>query len=260
MTPHRRARLATLDAVYGDPGLGASYALEGGLVLREVFGSPRPSYDVDLAHVRAYPHGACADARETLLGVIDALRQRLAAVAPRRGLTAATVDVERWSDRLATVHAWVRTRAASGEAADVEVQATLCEPACHPVRARIGGVEVLAQGLEDVTAAKLQTLLQQADRGKVRHADAFDLWYAVSQAPLVVAPEAVRACLLSRLALWPSLGAPTPGRFRQRPVVTFAEQGHRTLRAEHPELDVPPFDEAWRTVLAFVDAMGLPDG
>ena len=258
MTPTHRLRLAALSAVFGDPELGRAFVLDGGLVLQRVYGSPRPSSDIDLSHVEAYPHGAGDDARERLLRAIEAIRQRLPATAPSFGMEAATIEVERWNGRLATVHARVRGRAASGEAASVELQATLCEPACRPVRARIDGVEVLAQSLEDVAAAKLQTLLQQADRGTVRHADVFDLWYAVAQAPLVVTPEPVGRCLQARIELWPSLSPVTARSFRQRPVVTFAEQGHRKLRAEAPNLDVPPFDEVWRTVLAFVDAMGLP--
>ena len=116
---------------------------------------------------------------------------------------------------------------------------------------------VLAQSLTDVVAAKLQTLLQQADRGKARHADVYDLWFALSQAAFVVHPRDVGPCLLARAGSWPELGPITAARFRQRPVVAFAEQGHRKLRAEQPELEIPPFDAVWREILAFVDAMPL---
>lgn len=257
-SPHHRARLAALAAVFGDDHLRDAFALDGGLVLQRVFGSPRVSDDVDLNHVEAYPHGACPDARDRLLRTIDRIRARLPLAARPFGLLDATVEVERWSDRLATVYAWVVYRTEDNERGRLELQATLCEPICRPVRARIDGVEVLAQSLEDVVAAKLKTLLQQADRGKVRHADVYDLWFGIEGASLVVRPEDVRPCLLEKVALWPELGSVTAERFRQRSVVTFAEQGHRKLRTEQPDLEIPPFDAVWQSVLGFVDAMNLP--
>ena len=257
-SPHHRARLAALSAVFGDDELRDAFALDGGLVLQRVFGSPRDSNDVDLNHVEPYPHGAGPDARARLLRTIGRIRARLPLTGRAFGLLDATIEVERWSDRLATVYAWVVYRSEEDVRGRLELQATLCEPICRPVRARIDGVEVLAQSLEDVVAAKLKTLLQQADRGKVRHADVYDLWFGIEGASLVIRPEDVRPCLLDKMALWPELGPATAERFRQRSVVTFAEQGHRKLRAEQPDLEIPPFDAVWRRVLAFVDAMDLP--
>lgn len=258
MTDDHRARLAVLSAVSGDPDLREAYALEGGLVLQRVFGSPRPSDDIDLNHVEAYPDGPGVRARESLLRVIERIRSGLARSASHFGLAEASIEVERWSERVATAYAWVHYRTEAGDLGSLEVQVTRSEPICRSVRARIGGVEVLVQSLEDLVAAKLKTLLQQAERGKVRHADVFDLWFGIAQAPFVIHPADVRPCLLAKSALWPEILPVTAETFRERTVVTFAEQGHRKLRAEQPELAVPPFDEVWTTILAFVDAMGLP--
>ena len=111
--------------------------------------------------------------------------------------------------------------------------------------------------LEDIVGDKLKALLQQARRHKVRHADVYDLWYALNAAPLVVAPSDVGPCLRRKVASWPDLLPLTADRYDEEAVRTFAEAGYRKLRVEQPQLPFPPFDTVWASILAFVARLGL---
>ncbi|PAP76038.1 nucleotidyl transferase AbiEii/AbiGii toxin family protein [Rubrivirga marina] len=260
--PDQRARLAVLAALRHHEDLAQHYVLKGGLVLQRVYGSPRESDDIDLNHVRAHEN-ALTDAHEvTLRDVCDRLAETVQDTAPRFGLDQATLRIVKWSQLLPTVFAEVDYRTDDAEPVEgaVEVQVTLCERVCHTALARIDGVPVLASTLDDVVADKLKVLLQQRRRGKVRHSDVYDLWFALSVAPFVPDPDVVREALLVKMASWPEYLPITRSQFRAVGVRTFAEQGYRALRAEQPGLPFAPFDVVWRTIEAFVDAMGLPEG
>ncbi len=256
--PHR-ARLATLAALDADPDLREAYALKGGLVLRHLYGSPRPSADLDLNHVRAYPNEVTEAHRDELRAVMSRLRRGLARTATAHGLARAGVRITRWSVVLPTAFCEVWYEASGGEAGAVEMQVTLCEAICRTVRARFDGVPVLAAALEDVVADKLKAILQQVPRHQVRESDVFDVWYALERAPFIPDPAVVSACLRDKVAMWPRLQPVTAARFRDDGVRAFAEAGYRKLRELYPETNGPPFDEAWGALLRFVDALDLPD-
>ncbi len=261
-TPDQRARLAVLAALRRHDDLARDYVLKGGLVLQRVYGSPRASDDIDLNHVRAHENALTDAHRATLQDVCDRLAAALTETAPRFGLAEAALRVDKWSELLPTVFAEVDYRTDDDEPAEgaVEVQVTLCERVCHTALARIDGVPVLASTLDDVVADKLKVLLQQRRRGKVRHSDVYDLWFALSVAPFVPDPDVVREALLAKMASWPEYLPITRAQFRAEGVRTFAEQGYRALRADQPDLPFAPFDVVWHAIEAFVDAMGLPEG
>lgn len=261
-TPDQRARLAVLAALRRHDDLARDYVLKGGLVLQRVYGSPRASDDIDLNHVRAHENALTDAHRATLQDVCDRLAAALAETAPRFGLAEAALRVDKWSELLPTVFAEVDYRTDDDEPVEgaVEVQVTLCERVCHTALARIDGVPVLASTLDDVVADKLKVLLQQRRRGKVRHSDVYDLWFALSVAPFVPDPDVVREALLAKMASWPEYLPITRAQFRAEGVRTFAEQGYRALRADQPDLPFAPFDVVWHAIEAFVDAMGLPEG
>lgn len=261
-TPDQRARLAVLAALRRHDDLARDYVLKGGLVLQRVYGSPRASDDIDLNHVRAHENALTDAHRATLQDVCDRLAAALAETAPRFGLAEAVLRVDKWSELLPTVFAEVDYRTDDDEPVEgaVEVQVTLCERVCHTALARIDGVPVLASTLDDVVADKLKVLLQQRRRGKVRHSDVYDLWFALSVAPFVPDPDVVREALLAKMASWPEYLPITRAQFRAEGVRTFAEQGYRALRADQPDLPFAPFDVVWHAIEAFVDAMGLPEG
>lgn len=261
-TPDQRARLAVLAALRRHDDLARDYVLKGGLVLQRVYGSPRASDDIDLNHVRAHENALTDAHRATLQDVCDRLAAALAETAPRFGLADAALRVDKWSELLPTVFAEVDYRTDDDEPVEgaVEVQVTLCERVCHTALARIDGVPVLASTLDDVVADKLKVLLQQRRRGKVRHSDVYDLWFALSVAPFVPDPDVVREALLAKMASWPEYLPITRAQFRAEGVRTFAEQGYRALRADQPDLPFAPFDVVWHAIEAFVDAMGLPEG
>lgn len=259
----QQARLATLAALRRHDDLARDYVLKGGLVLEHVYGSPRPSSDIDLNHVEAHPNELCEAHTRTLRDVCARLGYALVETAGDVGLSDARLRIVKWSDLLPTVFAEVDYRAKpEGEApveGAIEVQVTLCERVCHTVLARIGGVPVLVSTLDDLVADKLKVLLQQRRRHKVRHSDVYDLWFALAEAPFVPDPATVRDALLVKLESWPTYLPLAASAFRQDAVRTFAEQGYRSLRADEPDLPFAPFDVVWDEIQAFVDAMGLPD-
>ena len=259
----QRARLAALAALRRHDDLARDYVLKGGLVLQRVYGSPRASSDIDLNHARAHDN-ELTDAHTAMLqDVCDRLDATLTDTAPTVGLSAARLEILKWSRLLPTVFAEVRYRADGEDGAPVEgaieVQVTLCERVCHTTLARIDRVPVLASTLDDVVADKLKVLLQQRRRHHVRSSDVYDLWFALVEAPFVPDPRTVREALLTKLESWPGYLPLAAGAFRDPAVETFAEQGYRNLRAEQPDLPFAPFDVVWDEVQAFVDAMGLPE-
>ena len=259
----QRARLAALAALRRHDDLARDYVLKGGLVLQRVYGSPRASSDIDLNHARAHDNELTDAHTATLQDVCDRLDAALAHTAPTVGLSAARLEILKWSRLLPTVFAEVRYRADGEDGAAVEgaieVQVTLCERVCHTTLARIDRVPVLASTLDDVVADKLKVLLQQRRRHHVRSSDVYDLWFALVEAPFVPDPRTVREALLTKLESWPGYLPLAAGAFRDPAVETFAEQGYRNLRAEQPDLPFAPFDVVWDEVQAFVDAMGLPE-
>ena len=259
----QRARLAALAALRRHDDLARDYVLKGGLVLQRVYGSPRASSDIDLNHARAHDNELTDAHAATLQDVCDRLDAALTDTAPTVGLSAARLEILKWSRLLPTVFAEVRYRVDGEDGAPVEgaveVQVTLCERVCHTTLARIDRVPVLASTLDDVVADKLKVLLQQRRRHHVRSSDVYDLWFALVEAPFVPDPRTVREALLTKLESWPGYLPLAAGAFRDPAVETFAEQGYRNLRAEQPDLPFAPFDVVWDEVQAFVDAMGLPE-
>ena len=254
--PPQRARLAVLAALREHDDLARDYALKGGYVLHRVYGSPRPSSDLDLDHVRAHGRDPGGANRATLDDVCRRIDAALPALAGRFGLDRVGLEVVRWSDRLATVFAEVRY-AAGGAVGAVEVQVTLCEEIPRTVLARVDRVPVRVATLDVLVADKLKVLLQQTGRHRVRYADVYDLWFALVEAPFVPDPAAVREALVAALASWPELGPATAEAFGRPAVRAFAEQGYRALRAEEPDLPFAPFDVVWDEITAFVAALDL---
>ena len=254
-TPPQRARLAVLAALRAHDDLARDYALKGGFVLERVFGSPRPSADLDLDHVAGTAGGAD---RAAIRDVCDRVGATLPDTTERFGLDAARLRVVRWSDRLPTAFAEVDFEAEGGVAGTVEVQVTACEPVPATVLARVDRVPVRVATLDVLVADKLKTLLQQTGRHEVRYADVYDLWFALVEAPFVPDPVRVRRALLVALEPWPEHLPVTAASFARPAVRAFAEQGYRALRAEEPDLPFAPFDVVWAEVEAFVAALGLP--
>ncbi len=259
VVPEERARLAVLAAVASLDDLRRDYVLKGGLVLQHVYGSPRPSHDLDFNHVRSHPNTLTAAHEAALQSFCDRVAEALPRFAASYALARLAVRGEKWSELLPTVFALVAWEDAEGTTGTVELQATLCERVCRSVHARIGGVAVHAAALDDIVADKLKVLLQQTRRHQVRSTDVYDLWYALEAAPFVVDPSAVGPFLLQKAAAWPELLPITAARFRDAAVQSFAEAGYRRLHAEQPALRSPPFDTVWASVLAFVDQLGLDD-
>ena len=259
-SPDERARLAVLAALREHDDLARDYALKGGYVLHRVYGSPRPSFDLDLDHVDRHSLDPDGPNRATLEDVCRRLNATLPVVAGRFGLDDAGLRVVRWSDRLATAFAEARYRSADGSGGAVEVQVTLCERIPQTALARVDGVPVLIATLDVLVADKLKVLLQQTGRHDVRYADVYDLWFALVEAPFVPDPAAVREALLTAAETWPSLQPVTAASYAGPAVRAFAEQGYRALRAEEPDLPFAPFDVVWAEILAFVGALGLPEG
>ena len=259
LSPEDRARRAVLAALQAEPDLTRDYALKGGLVLQRIYGSPRVSHDIDLNHVEPHPNEISEAYTATLQDVADRLADRVAETAPASGLASARVEVQKWSQALPTVFLLVHYRTEAGEAGHVEVQVTLCERVCEAVPARIDGVPVRASGLNDLVADKLKVLLQQPHRHEARHADVYDLWFSLAQAPLCADPARVRSALETKLQVWPELLPLRAGAFREMAVRTFAEQGYKKIQSEQPDLPFAPFDVVWAEILAFVDRMELPD-
>ena len=249
--PAQRARLAALRA---HDDLARDYALKGGFVFERVFGSPRPSADLDLDRVAGTAGGV---GRPEIRDVCDRLGATLPDTAERFGLEAARLHVVRWSDRLPTAFADVDYAAGGGVAGTVEVQVTACERVPETALARVDRVPVRVATLDVLVADKLKTLLQQTGRHVVRHADVYDLWFALVEAPFVPDPARVREALVVALDPWPEHRPVTAASFGRPAVRSFAEQGYRALRAEEPSLPFAPFDVVWAEVEAFVGALGL---
>lgn len=257
MESAHRARLAALDALFGHPELGRQYVLKGGLPLHHVFGSPRRSEDLDFNSVERHPNTIDEGKEHRLVAFAHQLDAAMAEVAPRYGLAAMIVQNKRLSDVLPTLLAEVgyteQTEAEPPFSAAIEMQATLSEVVCAWQPARLGGVEIVVPTLEDLVADKLKALLQQATRADVRATDTWDLWYLLTH----FAPDGagVADFLHRKCAVWPRLGTPDSARFHAPAVRDKAAAGYAHLSDEHPDLDAPPFDVAYRLVLRFVEAL-----
>ncbi len=256
--PAHGARLATLAAFDGDPDLREQYALKGGLVLRHIYGSPRPSEDLDFNHVLPHRNEVTPEHKDALRNVTARIRLGLGRTATRYGLARAGVRILKWSQLLPTAFCEVWYETPTGEAGAVEMQITLCEAICHVTRARVNDIPVLASALEDVVADKLKTILQQVPRHQVREVDVFDLWFALEHAHFVPDAAQVAACLRVKVEVWPDLQPITRARFHHEGVRTFAEAGYRKLKTLHPDTPHPPFDVAWSAIMRFVDQLDLP--
>ncbi len=258
MDDAHRARLATLDALFGHPALGRQYVLKGGLPLHHVYGNPRRSDDLDFNSVAWHPNRVAEGEEHLLVTFAHALNEALAAAAPRWGWAALAVQHKRLSDVLPTLLAEVGytadERATPPFETAVEMQATLSEVVCAWQRAKLDGVGIAVPTVEDIAADKLKTLLQQAaGDAEPRTTDVWDLYFLVTRK----SPDAarVRAFLEKKCAVWPDLAGPSPAHFHAADVRRAAAEGYAGLPGAHPELDAPPFDEAFGAVLAFVDAM-----
>ena len=260
MDAAHRARLATLDALFGHAVPGRQYVLKGGLPLQHVYGSPRRSDDLDFNSVAWHPNEITEGREHLLVTFAHDLTEAMAETASRYGLAGLVVQNKRLSDVLPTLLAEVGyTEDASAEppyGTSVEMQATLSEVMCAWQEATLDGVRILVPTLEDLVADKLKVLLQQATRPQPRATDVWDLWHLLTTR----SPDArqVADFLERKCAVWPDLDVPTRRAFRRDAVREKAAEGYAALPEAHPELAAPPFSEAFAEIVRFVD--GLPLG
>ncbi len=254
-----RARLATLDALFGHAELGSRYVLKGGLPLHHVYGSPRRSDDLDFNSVEWHPNEITEGREHQLVAFAHTLSEALSEAASRYDLAGLVVQNKRLSDVLPTLLAevgYTEDRAAEPPFEEsVEMQATLSEVVCAWQEARLDGVRVVVPTREDIVADKLKVLLQQATRPNPRATDVWDLWHLITS----TTPEAetVARFLKQKCAVWADLRPPTRSAFHVPTVRERAAEGYAKLPEAHPELDAPPFGEAFGAVLRFVDTLPL---
>jgi predicted nucleotidyltransferase component of viral defense system len=255
-----RARLATLDAVHSSPLLSGRYVLKGGLVLHHVYGSPRPSEDLDFNAAEPVENEVSEGKEHRLIRVAAALDDALHESAPRFGLAAMTVQKKTLSDVLPTLLAEVGyttdADAAPPFTRSVEMQVTLSEIVCETREAEIEGVQVLVPTLDDIAADKLKVLLQNATRAVVRPNDTWDLWWIRTHAGTPLDVARVADFLREKCHVWDRICNPTAANFHADAVRAKAAAGYAAL-ARTGLRPYPSFEEAWGTVLKFVDALKL---
>ena len=260
--PGHRARLATLDALGRSPVLAGRYVLKGGLVLQHVYGSPRPSEDLDFNAVEDVANEVTEGKEHRLVRFAAALDDALAEAAPRFGLAGMAVQAKRLSDVLPTLLAEVGYTTDPDRAPPypdaVEMQATLSEVVCATTPAEVGGVPVVVPTRDDLAADKLKTLLQMARRTDERTHDVWDLWWLLAGAG--APPDAARVAdfLRRKCGVWAPICDPRRADFHDPAVRTRGAEGYAKLVATAAWGPVPPFDEAFGAVLRFVDTLPLP--
>ncbi len=257
-----RARLATLDAMHRSPVLSGQYVLKGGLVLHHVYGSPRPSEDLDFNAVGHFENEVTEGKEHRLVRVAAALDAELEASAARFSLAHVAVQNKRFSDVLPTLMAdigYTQNEASRPPfTRTVEMQVTLSEIVCETRGAEIDGVPVLVPTLDDIAADKLKTLLQNSTRAVLRKSDAWDLWWMLTHAAPSPEPARVARFLHEKCHVWGRIACPSGADFRVPRVRRKAGAGYQELVAAGTVTPLPDFKEVWRTILRFIDALGLP--
>jgi predicted nucleotidyltransferase component of viral defense system len=260
---HERATLAVLKAVSQSPLLLDGYVLKGGFTLFHVFGSPRRSYDLDFTALKPFDRAVTPGKNELLHAFCSVLEEEMDVAGPEYGFATMRVHWRRFSTELPALLA----RIGYSEGADqreedfvqyVETQITLSESICETTRTAIRGIPVHVPVLEDILADKLKALLQQELRDVHRTRDLYDLWYFAAQSGCVVNRKKVRNYLLAKCADWVDLQPLTAARFRAPSVRDYARVDYDAI-PEHliePEAFIP-FEEAFDTVIGFVDTLEL---
>lgn len=256
-----RARLATLDAVHRSPLLRGQYVLKGGLVLHHVYGSPRPSEDLDFNALEHFENEISEGKEHRLIRFAAALDEALAESAPHFGLAALVVQKKTLSDVLPTLIAEVGYTTDAGARPPfthgVEMQATLSEIVCATREAEIDGVPVRVPTLDDIAADKLKVLLQNATRAPNRPNDVWDLWWLLTHADPAPDPVRVARFLREKCSVWGRICDPTYDDFRAPRVRRKAAKGYAELVEKGGLSPLPPFNEAWTVVRQYVKALPL---
>lgn len=264
------AILAILDALSHDPALLDAYVLKGGNALRFAYEGQRYSTDIDLTTVESKGAQETAASEAALESFCTRLDAALAAVAPARGYAVMVVQRRRVipSGRdHRTFPAFQVTVGYSTVAGRqppfseiVRLDVTLNDVVCESEYVEVGGVEVHVSSLDDILAEKLRALLQQVPRNRTRPSDVYDVWYYVTRARPLLNPTQIGTYLVEKSDGKEGLGRITTALFHNPEVRDRSSTGYDAIAGRlRDDEALPPFDDAFGVVLAFVGELGLPD-
>jgi predicted nucleotidyltransferase component of viral defense system len=139
----------------------------------------------------------------------------------------------------------------------IPVEISLNDSICDTTRIPIGatGAVIRTATIEDIVAEKLRALLQQPIRNRRRSQDALDLAIILADKPeldpIMIGDFLSMKCRARNIEA-------TKQAFRDEAVASYA-------RAEYDQLEatthrpLPPFDQAWARILAFVDKLDIAE-
>lgn len=261
--PADRARLTVLDAVAHSPELWRAYVLKGGLALHFAYDSPRRSSDLDFSAVEPFTSEITEAKERRILRFCHTLDAGLEAVAARHGLAGLAVQRRTLSDEIPALLAEVgysaEARAENRYDDAIEMQVVLSEVVCETAEAEIEGVPIHVPSLDDVLAEKLKALLQQVPRDTARSTDVFDLWYFLAASERPVDRAKVADFLQRKSTPWPTILPLARSKFADPAVRAHAASAYDDIASDLGDgLALPPFEEAFGTVLRFVETLDLP--
>jgi predicted nucleotidyltransferase component of viral defense system len=265
------AILTVLQALSADRFLFDGYALKGGTALRLAHHTPRASVDIDLTSIERFTDQPTDEGTEALDRFCDRLDAALASVRESGGFTDFYVQrrrLEPGNQERRTFPAfdvtlgYSRKRTGRGPYSDtVGLDVSLNDVVCEAEIVRVGDIQVHASTLNDIVAEKLRALLQQVVRDRYRPGDVFDLWFLVTRAVRVLDRAAIATYLVEKSEGKEGLGPITKTAFHDPEVRERAAVGYAEIRERLPPYQrLPPFEEAFDRVLAFVGTLPLPAG
>jgi predicted nucleotidyltransferase component of viral defense system len=264
------ALLALLDAISRDEALREGYVLKGGNALRFAYAGPRASTDLDLTAVESRPDQPAAESEVALDEFCARLDRALADVAERYDFAEMVVQSREVLPPKKDPRSFPSFRVRVGHTRRpdrsppypevVALDVTLNDLVCESEYVEVESVDLHVSSLDDIIAEKLRSLLQQVPRNRNRPADVFDVWYYTTRARALLDSEQVSVFLVQKSEGKEGLGRITRASFHDPEIRERAEVGYDALEPRLREgVRLPPFDEAFSRVLAFVDELGLPE-
>lgn len=264
------AILAVLDALSHDSTLLDAYVLKGGNALRFAYEGQRYSTDIDLTTVESKGAQEAAVSEAALAAFCDRLDGALAAVAANHGYATLAVQSRRVLPSGRDHRTFPAFQVSVGYSTvpdrrppfseTIRLDVTLNDIVCESEYVEVGGVEVHVSSLDDILAEKLRALLQQVPRRRNRPSDVYDVWYYVTRARPLLDPARIGVYLVEKSDGKEGLERITAALFQNPEVRERASTDYGSLAGRlRGDEKLPPFEDAFRTVLAFVGELGLPD-
>jgi predicted nucleotidyltransferase component of viral defense system len=263
----RFVQFVVLESIAGSVSIRDKLAFKGGNALRFVHGNPRSTLDLDFTALTDFP-----DDEAAVRTILDAALvaggrrfgfklkcQRVKRNPARKDATLPTYSIGVGYQFPGDRHFADFEQPHRMANAVVELEVSLNDIVCETERHRLspdepGELQVCS--LEDIIAEKLRALLQQIPRNRTRPQDVFDIASRVTALGDALNLQKVTDYLLRKSA--PRDITATKAAFADPEVKRRAATDYETS-LQLTQTTLPPFENAWATVLELVSKLGIPE-